>query len=113
MYPTMEFLSRLWTVYYFLVQVLSILNKSTYLLRDLVTFLSQKMEECSTFECQFAALGEANREFVFLILKKFIFPMFSNKANLTFTEKVVEQFVAPHSKNPTSRTGHFYKCFIF
>lgn len=98
-YPTMEFLSRLWTVYKFVVQVLPILHKSTYLLRDLVAFLSPKMEDCSTFQCQLTAHGESNRELVSFVLQKFLSPMLANKANLTLTEKAVKKFVPLHSKN--------------
>lgn len=61
-YPSTEFLSRLWTVYQFLLQALPKIENSTHVLRDLVTFMTPKMEHCSTFQCQLAAPGETNKE---------------------------------------------------
>ena len=72
-YPTVEFVSRLWVIYKFVRAILSRLTKTTYLLTDLVEFLLPKLEECPTFLWEIARPGENNKT-LFIILRKFLSP---------------------------------------
>ena len=95
LYPTIEFVSRLWTVYKFIVGVLPLLTHTEYLLKDFTAFLLPKLEECSTFKCLLARQGETSRELLTIMLRKLISPLLVNKAASTTALQLPE----PHKYN--------------
>ena len=82
-YPSIELVSRLWTVYKFVVAVLPLISGSTYIRQDLVQFLSLKLKHCSTFQCELLQHGDSNETLFELCLKKFLSPILCNKAEIT------------------------------
>lgn len=79
MYPTVEFVSRLWAIYLFLMEILSLLACATFMLKGLVEFLLPNLEFCSTFQNEIARPEGDNRDMITIILKKFLKPILSNK----------------------------------
>lgn len=98
MYPSDEFIARLWTIHNFIEAITSRLDGCVSILKVLVSFLTPIVEACNTFQCQLARPGEKNTDLVDCILKKFISPLLHNHC-LTETIEDVTPDVNPTNKN--------------
>lgn len=104
LYPTVEFVSRLWTVYLFVKETLPKISSSTSILQGLVEFLLPHMEKCSTFVCEIARPGENNKELIDVILRKFLKPILSNKRKLHLCLNKKSNSFDPANKERRART---------
>lgn len=79
-YPTNEFVSRLCTIYHFVVDILPLVSKSKYLLEDLVNYLHPIVSGCATFSCEVGkGIGSKhNEQLVVDVLRKYISPILKN-----------------------------------
>ena len=98
-YPTVEFVSRLWVIYKFVRAILSWLTKTTYLLTDLVEFLLPKLEEFPTYFCEIARPGENNETLLVIILRKFLSPLLANKSAVNHSLGQIQKTFVPVTKN--------------
>jgi len=81
-YPSKEFVSRLHTIYSFVIEVLPAVVKSKHLLEDFVDFLTSIVMRCSTFSCHLGSKEGSlhNEQLVIDMLSKFISPLLKNYA---------------------------------
>lgn len=98
MYPSLEFLARLWTMYKFLVAVLPRVSRATFLLKHFVSFLYPKLEICPTFMCSIAQPGETNRQLIIIVLKKFLTPLLKNRSAIA-NSNTLKKAIVPFTKN--------------
>ena len=98
LYPSDEFISRLWTIHNFLEAVLPKQEGCVRILKDLVSFLSPTVEKCDTFSCQLARPGETNIDLITCVLEKFISPLLNNHC-LTQVVDDHTPIVNPSTKN--------------
>ena len=103
-YPT-EFVSRWWTVYTFIKNILPKIVGNAYVLNDVVNSLSPKLEDCSTFVCEVAEHGEKNTELIKFCIRKFVSPLLiNNAAASTESNDTTSLVVTTNSKNRRLRT---------
>ena len=81
-YPTKEFVARLWTIYNFCKQMLPHIHKCSYIKKDLVTFLAPKLEMCATFACDACLQPATKNATICLVLRKFINPLLINHSKM-------------------------------
>ncbi|KAK4025172.1 hypothetical protein OUZ56_010672 [Daphnia magna] len=104
LYPTDEYVSRIWTVYFFIKEILSQISKSTFLLKGLFGFLLSHIETYSTFVCEVARPGENNKDLIMIILKKFLKPILANKKKLHSILNKTRNSFHPANKERRART---------
>lgn len=106
MYPSDELISRLWTVYCFLKEVLPLLVNCSQLTEDITAFLAPKIAECATFQCEMAEPGESNLELVEFLIRKFVSPLIHNQCQIDEQMEGLKtkNFVTPQNKVLRMRT---------
>ena len=83
-YPTEEFIARIFTIYKFAKKILPSVSNHGYLLTDITNYLRPHLMECSTFSCDrhkiFNETG--NKKLVDLVLRKFVSPLLKNHCSI-------------------------------
>lgn len=102
LYPSDEFIARLWTIYSFTKGVIRLVEGCTTILKDMVEFLLPKVEKCSTFQCELTRSGESNTELVECLLKKFLMPLLRNNCAVQTVDTTIH--IDTNSKNRRLKT---------